>query len=116
MLDADLGHSYAAFREDLRVTVEERLDAERRLESLAPAQQPARPENFTEFCRQMDRARKITDRGQQREFLRACLEQITLTRDEVNLQFSLNLGAAMAAIGQLLRIRTPVAEKEETAN
>ena len=98
MLDADLADSFAAFREDLRATVQQRLEAERRLESVAPVQRPARPDDFSEFCRQMDRARKITDRGQQRDFLRACVEQITLTGDEINLRFSLNLPAAMAAI------------------
>jgi hypothetical protein len=47
----------------------------------------------------MKRARTITDRGQQRDFLRACVEQITLAGDEVNVRFSLNLPAAVAALG-----------------
>jgi site-specific DNA recombinase len=100
MLDADLSDSFAAFREDLRQTIQRRQEAQRRLESITPARQPAQPESFSEFCRQMRRARQITDRAQQRDFLRACVEQITVAGDEVNLQFSLNLPAAMAAIEQ----------------
>jgi site-specific DNA recombinase len=98
MLDSDLSDSYAAFREDLRDTMQRRLEAEGRLESIAPARVPARPESFSEFCRQMARARKITDRGQQRDFLLACIERITITREEVDVRFSLNLAAALAAI------------------
>jgi hypothetical protein len=46
----------------------------------------------------MRRARQIKDRAQQRDFPRACVEQITVAGDEVNLQFSLNLPAAIGAI------------------
>src|SRR5262249_48705582 len=74
-------------------------ELERRLETIAPAQQPVKPESFSEFCRRMERAREITDRGQQRDFLRACVEQITVTRDEIDMRFSLNFAAAVAALG-----------------
>jgi hypothetical protein len=47
----------------------------------------------------MDRAWGIKDRGQQRDFLRACVEEIRVTPEEVNIRFSLNVAAAMAAIG-----------------
>jgi site-specific DNA recombinase len=43
MLDSDLADSYAAFREDLRTTIQQRQGLERRMESIAPAQQPVRP-------------------------------------------------------------------------
>ena len=99
MLDSDLADSFAAFRDDLRTTIQRRQGLERRLESIAPAQQSVKPENFIEFCSRMERAWGITDRGQQRDFLRACVEQIIITPEEVNIRFSLNVAAAMAAIG-----------------
>jgi site-specific DNA recombinase len=99
MLDSDLADSYASFRNDLKATIQQRQTLERRLESIAPAQPPVKPENFIEFCSRMERAWGITDRGEQREFLRACVEEIRLTRDEVNIRFSVNVAAAMAAIG-----------------
>lgn len=99
MLDSDLADSYAAFRDDLRTTIQRRQGLERRLESIAPAKQPVKPESFIEFCSRMGRAWGTKDRAQQREFLRACVDQITVTPEEVNIQFSLNVAAAMAAIG-----------------
>src|SRR5262249_4181718 len=87
------------FRDDLRTTIQRKQDLERRLESLATPQQPAKPESFIEFCTRMERAWGITDRSQQRDFLRACLEEIKITSEEVNIRFSLNVAAAMAAIG-----------------
>jgi hypothetical protein len=59
-----------------------------------------KPENFTAFCNQMERARNITDRGQQRDFLRACVEQITVTREDIDVRFSIDLTNAIAAIEQ----------------
>jgi hypothetical protein len=99
MLDSDLADSFAAFKDDLRNAIQQRQGLERRLESIAPTQQPVGPESFSEFCRRMEKARDITDRGQQRDFLRACVERIDITREHVNTQFSLNLPAAIAAIG-----------------
>ena len=99
MLDSDLADSYAAFRDDLRNTSQRRQGLERRLESIAPVQQSVKPESFIEFCTRMERAWGITDRAQQRDFLRACVEEISLTPEEVNIRFSLNVAAAMAAIG-----------------
>jgi site-specific DNA recombinase len=99
MLDSDLSEAFTSFRDDLRNTIQRRQGLERRLEYLAPVQQPVRPESFIEFCSRMERAWGITDRGQQRDFLRACVEEITVTPEEVNIQFSLNVAAAMAAIG-----------------
>jgi hypothetical protein len=99
MLDSDLADSYAAFRDDLRATIQRRQGLERRLESIAPARQSIKPESFIEFCSRMEQAWGITDRGQQRDFLRACVEEIRATPEEVNIRFSLNVAAAMAVIG-----------------
>ena len=79
MLDSDLADSFAAFRDDLRTAIQRRQGLERRLESIAPAQQSVKPESFIEFCKRMERAWGITDRAQQRDFLRACVEEIRLT-------------------------------------
>jgi hypothetical protein len=99
MLDCDLADSYAAFRDDLRSSIQRRQGLERRLESIAPVKQSVKPESFIEFCSRMERAWGITDRGQQRDFLAACVEEIRITHEEVNIRFSLNVAAAMAAIG-----------------
>jgi site-specific DNA recombinase len=99
MLDSELAESYQSFRDDLKVTSQQRQSLERRLESIAPAQNPLTPESFIEFCSRMERAWGITDRGEQRDFLRACIEEIWLTQDVIDIRFSLNVAAAMAAIG-----------------
>ena len=100
MLDTELSDSYQSFRDELKATSQQRQSLERRLESIAPAQQLLKPESFVGFCTTMERAWGITDRGEQREFLRACVDEIRVTPEEVDIKFSLNVAAAMAAVGQ----------------
>jgi site-specific DNA recombinase len=99
MLDADLSDSWNAFRDDLRTTQAKRRELERRMGALAPAPVVARPEDFTELCRRMKAAARITDRGQRRDFLRACIEVITVSPENVDILFEVDPTAAIAAIG-----------------
>jgi site-specific DNA recombinase len=101
MLDTELADSYQSFRDDLKVTSQQRQSLERRLEAIAPAQNPLKPESFIEFCSLMERAWGITDRGEQREFLRACVDEIRLTQEVIDIRFSLNVAAMMAAIAAI---------------
>jgi site-specific DNA recombinase len=97
MLDSDLSASYSAFADDLKTTVRERQEAERRLEAIQPVRPPAQ-ETYREFCKHMKGVRTITDRTVQRDFIRACIATVTVGRESLDLQFEINAPNALLAI------------------
>jgi site-specific DNA recombinase len=96
--DSDFSDAFEGFRHDLKAILTEKRELQQRLESIRPVTWSTKPGDFAEFCRQMKAAQKITDRGRQRDFLRACVEEIRLSGEEVDIRFSLSLRAALAAM------------------